>query len=270
MLAKEIDDGEMVVKRTVLTDTVDVHSHDFFELVYCEDGKVINEINGKEFEFSKGDFLLLTPMDFHSEKIIECASTVQIHFDATLLDFESTSRLLKKDSVFLYRFDDKTTAQLASLMHLILDEYVSDNPDRNECLHALFRCIILYFFRAAQLNTDREGHDSPMQNALIYMHTHFRDNPSLATVARVAGMSRSYFCDKFKQSTGENYCDYLSKLKIGYAKKLLSSTDISVTEICFRCGFNSASNFLRVFHSIVNSSPCEYRKKKRGGSRDKG
>lgn len=95
------------------------------------------------------------------------------------------------------------------------------------------------------------------------MHTHFRDNPTLATVSKVAGMSRPYFCDKFKQSTGENFCDYLNRLKIGYAKKLLASTDISITEICFRCGFNSASNFLRVFHAMVDMSPSEYRKKKK-------
>lgn len=260
ILTKEIENGEMVVKRSLLTESVDVHSHDFFELIYCEDGKIINKINGKEFEFTKGSFLLLSPMDFHSEKVIEHAPTIQIHFNAGLLSPEFTSRLLKKEFVFLFRFDEKTTNHLAALMNMLLDEYNSDNTDRNECLLALFRCVMLYFFRAARLTTDSEMHDSPMQNALIYMHTHFRDNPTLAAVAKVAGMSRPYFCNKFKQSVGENYCNYLSKLKISYAKKLLASTDISITEICFMCGFNSPSNFLRVFHSAAGMSPSEYRK----------
>lgn len=146
MLSKEISDGEMIVKKSILNDPVDVHSHDFFELVYCEDGNIINEINGKEFKFTKGNFLLLSPMDFHSEKIIERASTIQIHFDAALLDSEFTSRILKTNSVFLYRFDEKSTSQLASLMHLLLDEYNSNNPNKSECILALFRCVMLCFF----------------------------------------------------------------------------------------------------------------------------
>ena len=263
MLAKEINNGEMVVKRSILNENVDIHSHDFFELVYCEDGHIINKINGNEFDFTKGDFLLLSPMDFHSETVIECASTVQIHFDATLLDSDLINQLFKKDSVFLYSFDDKTTNQLASLMHLLLDEYSSDNSNKNECILALFRCIILYFFRAAQFTPEKETPDSPMQQALIYMHSHFRDDLTLAAVAKISGMSRSYFCDKFKQSTGESFCDYLNKLKVNYAKKLLKATDLSVTDICFMCGFNSSSNFLRVFHKLSSMSPSAYRKRKR-------
>ena len=145
-------------------------------------------------------------------------------------------------------------------MHLLLDEYISDNPNRSECIIALFRCVMLCFFRAAQLTADRKNHDSPMQKALIYMHSHFRDDLTLAEVAKVTGISRPYFCDKFKQITGENFCDYLNKLKVSYAKKLLKATDLSVTDICFRCGFNSASNFLRVFRLITDMSPSEYRK----------
>jgi AraC-like DNA-binding protein len=259
MLSKEIESGEMVVKRSVLTEDVDIHSHDFFELVYCEEGQVLNRINGKEYVFSKGDFLLLTPTDFHSESVTEQASTVQIHFDTELLDPELTSRLLKSDSVFLYSFDEKTASQLASLMYLLLDEYRTDSIGKSECISALFRCLTLYFFRAARLTAYRDTKPSPMQNALVYMHTHFRDNPSLSEVAEATGMSRPYFCYKFKQSTGQSFCDYLNKLKVGYAKKLLAATDITVTEICFRCGFNSVSNFLRVFSALVGTSPSAYR-----------
>ena len=48
--------------------------------------------------------------------------------------------------------------------------------------------------------------------------------------------------------------------RIQTAKKLLESTDLSVTEIAMRCGFNSSSYFTKQFHALTGKTPAQYRK----------
>lgn len=51
----------------------------------------------------------------------------------------------------------------------------------------------------------------------------------------------------FRKYTGKTYSEYLTELKLDYSKKLLLTTDLSITDICFSSGFSSVSNFLKAF-----------------------
>ena len=94
------------------------------------------------------------------------------------------------------------------------------------------------------------------------MQLHFKENPTLAEVASYSGFNPNYFSQKFKETVGKTYIDYLVDLKVSYAKKLLMSSNMSITDICFSSGFTSISNFMRVFKNKYGMSPNAYRNKK--------
>ena len=119
----------------------------------------------------------------------------------------------------------------------------------------------------SQFEADGIGGKTEKQNdidiAIQYIDLHFAENPSIATVAEAIGKSPNYFSKYFKKSTGLYYSDYLNVRKTECAEMLLRFSNMSVTDICFNCGFNSLSNFLRVFKELKGMRPGDYRKKYR-------
>ena len=83
---------------------------------------------------------------------------------------------------------------------------------------------------------------------------------SLSEVATLVNMSDSAFSHFFKKRTGISYINYVNNLRIARACTLLSDTTLSASEICYDCGFNNKSNFIRIFRKRKNMTPIEYRK----------
>jgi AraC-like DNA-binding protein len=82
---------------------------------------------------------------------------------------------------------------------------------------------------------------------------------SLTQVARAVNTSTFYFCKLFKRSTGLNFTDYVSRVRIEKAKNLLLNPNLRVSEIAYEIGFQSLTHFNRVFKKLIGQSPTEYR-----------
>ena len=72
-------------------------------------------------------------------------------------------------------------------------------------------------------------------------------------------MSDSAFCHFFKKKTGRNFADYVNEVRIGHAAQMLYETTDGIAEICYACGFNNTSNFIRVFKKKRGETPSQYR-----------
>jgi transcriptional regulator GlxA family with amidase domain len=68
------------------------------------------------------------------------------------------------------------------------------------------------------------------------------------------------FSRLFKKNTGHRFVDYLRKLRIGHACRLLSGTQLPVTRVCFESGYNNLSNFNRHFLREKRLTPTAYRR----------
>jgi len=85
------------------------------------------------------------------------------------------------------------------------------------------------------------------------------DELSLAKVARVANISPTHLSEKFKRVTGMNFVDYVARRRFANACRLLQENDRPVSEIAFEVGFQSLSQFNRVFKRLGGKSPRAYR-----------
>jgi AraC-like DNA-binding protein len=92
-----------------------------------------------------------------------------------------------------------------------------------------------------------------------FIHEHFGDELSLSTVAKAAGTSANYLSEKFKEAIGINFVKYVARARYEKAATLLRETDLRVSEIAFASGFQSLSQFNRVFKKFSGKSPTEYR-----------
>jgi AraC-like DNA-binding protein/ligand-binding sensor protein len=99
-----------------------------------------------------------------------------------------------------------------------------------------------------------------LRKAKEYVTGHFSDpNLGLAETAAYAGLSPAHFSHVFKQCTGTPFTRYVQSVRLGEAKRLLSRTDQSISEICFACGFNSLANFIRVFRALEQTTPSLFK-----------
>ena len=92
-----------------------------------------------------------------------------------------------------------------------------------------------------------------------YIHDHCEDELSLGGVARHAAISPFYLCKKFKEVTGLNFTDYVSRVRVEKARQLLSNPNHRVSEIAYQTGFQSLSHFNRCFKRITGESPTANR-----------
>ena len=92
-----------------------------------------------------------------------------------------------------------------------------------------------------------------------YINTYYNENITLRHVAKIVNMNPNYISQIFKKSTGTTFSHYLTDLRISNAKKMLLSTDISITDISMQTGFNDYFYFLKTFKKYTGCTPSDYR-----------
>ena len=98
-----------------------------------------------------------------------------------------------------------------------------------------------------------------IQNACNFIKQNSRDAISQKDAAEVSGYSPYYFSRVFKEYTHESFSEYLTRTRIQNALALLYQEDIPITDVAYMSGFQSLSNFSKVFRSVMNCSPLQYR-----------
>ncbi len=111
---------------------------------------------------------------------------------------------------------------------------------------------------------------SYVEQAVSYMQKHLADNFSMENLARMLGLSPSYFTRLFVKDKGMTPLNYLNSLRIDHAAFLLSNTLLPVDEVARKCGFSSGNYFCKVFRKALDYSPSEYRQRSGGLSDESG
>ena len=94
-----------------------------------------------------------------------------------------------------------------------------------------------------------------------YIDEHYKDEINLEQLADLVGMTSTSFSRYFKQRTGKNFLEYIIDIRLGHAARMLIDTTDSISEICWRTGFNTLTNFNRLFRKRKGCNPTEFREK---------
>jgi AraC family transcriptional regulator len=144
-----------------------------------------------------------------------------------------------------------------------LNEYEVAGPGYQKLLeanglkitHSLIRMI--YGTKPKDQNfTDRIS----VNKVISFMHAHYGQRLTVADMATVACVSASHFARLFRTETGAAPMEYLHRIRLNIAKRMLRTGDTSLTQIALKCGFNSSSYFSTCFSRSFNMTPSEFRK----------
>ena len=247
------------LKRNCDLDDCSLHGHDFYEIDIIAGGSADAITNGITDRCEHGSVFFLTPEDFHEYRNTSGLDVFNIQFFGD----DVSSMLLRSmtdaecPALHLSEPDFGTVCELFNVM-----ERVSESDCMAlDILPRLLESLLLVLHKSLNIppNADKGVHDD-MQTALVYIQEHFRENPPLSSVASLLSLNERYFCTRFKEYTGKTYKEYLRQTKLRYARKLILSTNISMTEICERCGYTTQSHFNREFKGMYGHSPRELKK----------
>lgn len=101
---------------------------------------------------------------------------------------------------------------------------------------------------------------SPFESELtVWVQRHYAEDMALEDAAASMGMSPFYFSRQVKAVTGKTFLDYLTSYRIEKAKKRLTSTDLSVSDVGHSVGYADSNYFTKAFKKVVGCTPTAYR-----------
>lgn len=108
---------------------------------------------------------------------------------------------------------------------------------------------------------DTGQYQSTMINQVLrYLMEHLHERLREADLAAYAGMHSAAFSRYFRRSTGVPFVHYLNRLRINKSCEMLITSDATITEVCYACGFNNLSNFNRQFLAMKAMPPSQFRR----------
>ncbi len=196
-----------------------------------------------------------------------CDSAVPIRVGENVVAFLQTGQVL------LHQPDAKqfarTTRQLLKFgvdadLKKLEEKYYQSRVLTGKQHESIVRLLSIFAQHLAalsnQLAVQEEHSESPqISKARTFIHEHQDEDLSLEEVAKAVNMSAFYFCKMFKKATGMTFTDYLARVRVEKVKNLLLNPHKRISEAAFEAGFQSLSQFNRVFRRVAGESPTTYR-----------
>lgn len=111
----------------------------------------------------------------------------------------------------------------------------------------------------------RPGGSQAMQKLLAYIHEHYAEPLHLADVAQHFHFNPSYLSNYFASRNKEGFSEYVNRVRIEQACRLLADTDDAIADIATRVGYSDNSYFTKVFRKYMDQSPSQYRRSAQEG-----
>lgn len=243
-----------------------LHWHEFYELELVIDGEATQKLNGTTYTLSKGDIYMLTPSDFHEILIKESIpfNVVNVKFSDSFIDEELLDILFASNSSPLASLPIEKYDFFYSELNTIIDEISNKKADSQLFIRNIFQRLLLEFNRSVATQSkpasQQEDIKGFVRKAIIYLNHNFRYNVTLEQVSKYVHVSPNYLSKCFHEATGVPFQNYISELRLAFAKDLIASSELPITEIALAAGFNNLSSFIRAFKELYSVTPGDYRK----------
>lgn len=255
-----------------------IHCHEEMELNFVEGAAGARRVVGDSSEvIGDYDLVLISGSNLeHTWEQHECQSKdiheITVQFFIPFEDDNMPYKLNPYKSI--YKMMQRAKRGLAFPMKAILTIYhlltkLSQEKDSFKAVQCLFD--ILYelskFDDARELSSsafakaDVDIESRRVMKVKTYIDKHFKDEMRLEELADIVGMTPTAFSRFFHVRTGKTLSEYIVDVRLGYAARRLVDTTDSVSEICYTSGFNTLSNFNRLFRKRKGCNPTEFRDK---------
>lgn len=268
----EPDDVFLVINRIKQKFDFPIHFHPEYELNFILNGKGVRRVVGNSMEnINNVELVLVGPNVEHGWETHCCNSkniyeiTIQFHdglFDEKLLSlriFKPLKELFNK-SIHGILFSKETALDLMpKILALSKVDSISDFTQLLSILQELansknHRLLSTYI----SSNNDYQN-SKKIKKVYEYIQKNYHRKISLNEIAELVNMTPVSFNRFIKKRTGKTFVEYTNDIRLRYVSRWLINTDLSISEIGFKCGFNNIAHFNRFFKKAKGCTPREFR-----------
>ncbi|MGL4738809.1 MAG: helix-turn-helix domain-containing protein [Cellulosilyticaceae bacterium] len=256
------------------------HWHDYIEILYGISGHFKIQLGSMPYTFGVGDLILINSKEIHSVVGLatDCINSyIVVKFDPEVL-YTTSSTVFEAKYIHpfimshathqkVFTSEELDATFIPQLLHEILSEYTTKSYGFELAIRTHIGRIFLWVLRhwhEKGVCLDIQQDFSPLtierlQKVFDYVEQNYAYPIEVEVVAQLCNMSYSYFSRFFKSTTKKNFSEYLNYIRVTKAEQLLSTTDLTITEIAQKTGFASSSYFIQQFKRSKGLSPKQFK-----------
>jgi len=270
------DDEKIAVIASVWKPELKKHSHDFFEITFITKGNGYHVINNNHHTIKQGNLFLITPKSEHNllpANPSEAFEWINVLFfpsviSTSLIDMVDTTDILKvliSSESLHYNTKELSDIELQNdtqeFQHIFEEmqqEFQARKAGYQNLLKGYLEILLVKIFRAYFYDPTSDTEIS--QKVLNYLREKsFQNDLNLEELAKRTFYSPQYFRKLFKSKTGIPLSTFIRQKRLDYAKQLLENTDLSISGVMEKAGFNDTKSFYAAFKSAYGVTPANMR-----------
>lgn len=252
------------------------HFHNQYEIYYLVEGERYYFIDKETYLVKKGGLVFVDRNQIHKTGPAKEAyhDRVLISFSGEEIEsFSNTNYNINIENFFkrhngVLEFNEDGQKHVENLIFKIMDEMQKRMTGYEFVIKARLVELIIFAIRCIKgenttrkTNTAQTEKHKKVHEIAEFINENYQKQISLTQISEDFYISKSYLSRIFKEVTGFTVHEYLNIVRIKKAQYLLENTDISITSVAEKVGYDSITYFERVFKKYFEIAPLRYRKK---------
>lgn len=230
-------------------------SYDSFLLLYVVHGKGYCYVNQQRMELDSGALVIIDCYLPHRYGTDSSWEIIWAHFDGKMARDYFEAIVQSRRQIIMPKNGYHASRGLEKIYHMF---HVKKRV--NEALISKNIVSVLTEFLVYELPVEENiEHTARIEEILSFINENLDQPMTLETLAAHVSLSPFYFSRVFKKETGYTLREYMINTRINAARFYLRTTDLSLKEISYRCGYGSDSTFCTTFKRVTGMTPLEYK-----------
>jgi AraC family transcriptional activator of pobA len=250
-------------------DVDDLHKHTFYEIIWIEKGKSRQVIDYVDYQINPGSLFFISPGQLHifEEWKPVVGGSIMFTEDFLLLNHQNKERLFELsflDNFYsnpVLRPDKKSLTEILQTIHQL-----SLEKKRKDYSPAMAQALLQVLLLQIQRSVDEQMEITISKKYIVIykkfknlIDLHFTQNLSVSDYASKLAITQHHLNHVAKEVTGKTATEVIRARAILEAKRLISFTDYSISEIAAELGYFDSSYFAKIFKAETGSSPLEFK-----------
>lgn len=249
------------------------HTHEFCELVLVWRGNGLHILNDRPYRITRGDLFYIRAEDKHAyasvndlvlQNVIYCPDRLKLNVDwaAYIPGFNDTKCAAH------WRLSSNGMTQVRQVISQLEQESQKSDPEAHQMAELLFAQMVMTLtrHRYAIDNPSATAQEALLDKLITTLAGSLNKSFVLEKFCEQAQCSERALRQQFRTQTGMTVNHYLRQLRICHAQYLLQHTELMVSDVAMRCGFEDSNYFSVVFNREVGMTPVQWRHRSRNAA----